>query len=102
MRIQQELNVLNSVSHPFIVNYFGAFDVSFSFSTLILSIANRYIHPRQSKAALAMIFEYAVGGELYHRLKQVYKISEQEAMFYFVEIASVVRYLHEDMNIVYR
>jgi serine/threonine protein kinase len=48
------------------------------------------------------VLEFAYGGELYHRLQQVHKMSETEAKFYFCELASAIRYLHDEQNIVYR
>lgn len=51
---------------------------------------------------MALVLEFAYGGELYHRLQQVHRMSENEAKFYFVELASALRYLHDDHGIVYR
>jgi serine/threonine protein kinase len=46
--------------------------------------------------------EYAYGGELFRRMKTVHKMKEDESRFYFCEIASVLKYLHEDLNVVFR
>lgn len=35
-------------------------------------------------------------------MKQRIRFSEEEARFYFIEIVSLLKYLHEDMGIVYR
>jgi len=56
----------------------------------------------QTPTCLALVLEFAYGGELYHRLQQVHRMSENEAKFYFCEIASALRYLHDDHGIVYR
>jgi serine/threonine protein kinase len=49
-----------------------------------------------------LVLEFAYGGELYHRLQQVHKMSENEAKFYFCELASALHYLHDELSIVYR
>lgn len=80
-KIQTELDLLGKLDHPFAIFCFGAFE---------------------SVNCLGLVMEFAVGGELYHRVKQRVTISEAEAKFYFVEIASLLRYLHEDLGMVYR
>ena len=80
-KIQQEINVLQTIYHPFVIKCLGGFS---------------------TQACLALIFEYAYGGELFHRMKQVIKMEENEAKFYFCEIASVLHYLHDELNIVFR
>lgn len=80
-KIQQELNVLQTINHPFAIKCLGAFT---------------------TQGSIALIFEYAFGGELYTRMKKRHKMSGEEAKFYFCEIVSVLRYLHDDLNIVFR
>lgn len=56
----------------------------------------------QTPTCVAVVCEFAYGGELYHRLKKKVKFSEAEAKFYFCEIASALHYLHDTMQLVYR
>jgi serine/threonine protein kinase len=39
---------------------------------------------------------------LYHRLKKIIKLKEEEAKFYFCEIAVTLKYLHVELGLVYR
>jgi len=85
-------------------------------STLLLFIALealKYFHYSsilklerilQMQSCLALVFEYAIGGELYTMLKKTSGgvLSENEAKFYFVEIALALQYLHESVGIIYR
>mmetsp|Transcript_19751 Transcript_19751/g.21468 ORF Transcript_19751/g.21468 Transcript_19751/m.21468 type:complete len:425 (+) Transcript_19751:120-1394(+) len=80
-KLQQEINVLQTIEHPFAVKCLGGF---------------------VTPGCFALVLEYAFGGELYHRMKNVIKMSDDEAKFYFVEIASVLAYLHEDLSVVFR
>lgn len=48
------------------------------------------------------MLEFAYGGELYNRLQKVHRMAEAEAKFYFCELASALRYLHDELNIAYR
>jgi serine/threonine protein kinase len=80
-KFQQEINVLQSLDHPFLMHYFGGFE---------------------AQACIALVCEYAFGGELYNRMKKRIKFSENEAKFYFCEVACALRYLQETMQLVYR
>ena len=51
---------------------------------------------------IALVLEYAFGGELYHRMQKVHKMAECEAKFYFCELACALHYLHDELNVVYR
>lgn len=55
----------------------------------------------QTPACIAMVFQYAPGGELFTRMKKQMKMPEPNAMFYFGEISLALKYLH-DKHIVYR
>lgn len=59
------------------------------------------LHSNQTPGSIALVFEYAAGGELYTRMKKQYKFSENVARFYFCEICCALNYLHS-LNIVYR
>jgi protein kinase A len=80
-RIEQELAILQRMDHPFILKYFGGFE---------------------TESAVGIVTEFAVGGELYTRMKQNLKMPEVEAKFYAAEIALALNYLHNTMSIVYR
>mmetsp|Transcript_33076 Transcript_33076/g.73652 ORF Transcript_33076/g.73652 Transcript_33076/m.73652 type:complete len:330 (-) Transcript_33076:664-1653(-) len=80
-KAKQEVHALETADHPFIIHCFGGFE---------------------TQTCYALVLEYAFGGELYHRMKQVHKMGENEAKFYFCEIASALNYLHNELGIVYR
>lgn len=105
-RIQKEMDLLVKLSHPFTMRFYGAFDVSLVFlvahSLVITTELHSCILYEKTPSCIGLICEYCVGGELYNRLRKQVKFSEQETKFYFCELASVVRYLHEDMKVVYR
>lgn len=77
-KIQNEVDYLTKFNHPSSVYCWGAFETPASFG---------------------IVMEYCVGGELYHRMKQRIKVGAAEAKFYFVELVSVLKYLHEEMQV---
>jgi len=77
----QEIYALQTADHPFIIHCFGGF---------------------QTDTCLALVMEYAYGGELYNYMKKRHRMSDNEAKFYFCEIASALHYLHDELGIVYR
>jgi serine/threonine protein kinase len=81
VRIDQEIQILSLLDHPFIIHYFGCY---------------------KTPAAIALIFKYCLGGELFTRIRQKHKMEEEEIKFYGCEIALAIHYLHDTMNIVYR
>lgn len=81
-RIQQECNALEKISHPFLIYCFGGYE--------------------HNNSTIALVFEYAVGGELYHRMKQSFKTEENAAKFYFCEISLAIAHLHDKLKLVYR
>lgn len=77
---QTERNVLETVSHPFIVN------LSYAFQT-----------PKK----LYFVLEYCPGGELFFHLSRAGRFSESRCRFYASEILLAIEYLHR-LNIIYR
>merc|ERR1719355_373435 len=75
-----ERNVLETVSHPFIVNLVYAF---------------------QTPRKLYFVLEYCPGGELFFHLSRAGRFSEGRCRFYASEILLAIEYLHR-LNIVYR
>ena len=75
-----ERNVLEAVSHPFIVNMIYAF---------------------QTPKKLYFILEYCPGGELFFHLSRAARFSEGRCRFYAQEILLAIEYLHSH-DIVYR
>lgn len=75
-----ERNVLEAVSHPFIVNMVYAF---------------------QTPKKLYFILEYCPGGELFFHLSRASRFSEGRCRFYAQEILLAIEYLHKH-DIVYR
>jgi len=75
-----ERSVLESVSHPFIVNLHYAF---------------------QTPKKLYMVLEYCAGGELFFHLSRAGRFSEGRCKFYASEILLGLEYLHS-LSIIYR
>mmetsp|Transcript_22272 Transcript_22272/g.63288 ORF Transcript_22272/g.63288 Transcript_22272/m.63288 type:complete len:330 (+) Transcript_22272:102-1091(+) len=78
--IVSEKAILQSLSHPFIVNMYAAFH------------DQRYIY---------MLLEYIVGGEFFTHLRKEGRFSNDAAVFYAAQIAAIFEYCH-GKNIVYR
>merc|ERR1719355_325295 len=75
-----ERNVLEAVSHPFIVTLHYAF---------------------QTPKKLYFVLEYCPGGELFFHLSRAGRFSEGRTRFYASEILLAIEYLHR-LNIIYR
>mmetsp|Transcript_8450 Transcript_8450/g.18420 ORF Transcript_8450/g.18420 Transcript_8450/m.18420 type:complete len:354 (-) Transcript_8450:305-1366(-) len=75
-----ERNVLEAVSHPFIVTLNYAF---------------------QTPKKLYFVLEYCPGGELFFHLSRAGRFSEARCRFYTSEILLAIEYLHR-LNIIYR
>merc|ERR1719350_1203329 len=75
-----ERNVLEAVSHPFIVTLHYAF---------------------QTPKKLYFVLEFCSGGELFFHLSRAGRFSEGRCRFYFCEILLAIEYLHR-RNIIYR
>lgn len=75
-----ERNVLEAVSHPFIVTLHYAF---------------------QTPKKLYFVLEYCPGGELFFHLSRAGRFSEGRGRFYASEILLAIEYLHR-LNIIYR
>lgn len=75
-----ERNVLEAVSHPFIVTLHYAF---------------------QTPKKLYFVLEYCPGGELFFHLSRAGRFSEGRCRFYSSEILLAIEYLHR-LNIIYR
>merc|ERR1719395_182826 len=75
-----ERNVLEAVSHPFIVTLHYAF---------------------QTPKKLYFVLEYCPGGELFFHLSRAGRFSEGRCRFYASEILLAIEYLHT-LNIIYR
>ena len=75
-----ERNVLEAVSHPFIVGLHYAF---------------------QTPKKLYFVLEFCPGGELFYHLSRAGRFSEHRCRFYASEILEAIEYLHS-LNIIYR
>jgi len=78
--VKTEKHILERISHPFIVNLFGAF---------------------QDKNNLYLMMEYIIGGEFFSHLRKAGRFSNETSKFYAAEITLVFAYLHE-LSILYR
>lgn len=78
--IKAEKDILSMIAHPFIVNFFGAF---------------------QDQVRLFMVMEYVIGGELFSQLRKAGRFTNDASKFYAAEIILALQFLH-DRNIVYR
>lgn len=75
-----ERQVLEQVSHPFIVQMTHAF---------------------QTPRKLYFVLEYCPGGELFFHLSRAGRFSESRTRFYAAELVLAIQYLHQ-MDIIYR
>ena len=75
-----ERSILSRASHPFILG------IHYTFQT-------------ETRAYMAL--DYCPGGELFHRLQKVKRLSEQDARAYCAEVILAIEYLHK-MNVIYR
>jgi len=75
-----ERNVLEAVSHPFIVTLHYAF---------------------QTPKKLYFVLEFCAGGELFFHLSRAGRFTEGRAKFYICELLLAIQYLH-GLNIIYR
>lgn len=80
-RLNQEIALLQLVDHPFIIHCFCGFD---------------------TPQCIALVFEFAYGGELFTYMKKNNRMPEAFARFYFCEIALALSYLQETLGILYR
>lgn len=78
--VKSEKNILQAISHPFIVNLIGAF---------------------QDEKRLYMLMEFVNGGELFSYLRNERRLCNDHARFYAAEIVLAFEYLH-DLRIIYR
>lgn len=80
-KIQMELDTMAKLDCPFIIKYFGGFN---------------------THACLSLVLELCIGGELYTVMKQKMKMEENVSLFYAIEIALALDYLHDKLQVVYR
>jgi len=81
-KVENEIRILNSLNHPFIIGFYNAF---------------------QNVAHVCLVTEYCVGGELFHRMQtRGGHFEVKEAIFYASEIALALSYLHEERGVVWR
>ncbi|KAF4654405.1 hypothetical protein FOL46_008735 [Perkinsus olseni] len=78
--VKAEREILEKLSHPFIVNLFTTF--------------------RDDKR-LFMLMEYVNGGELFSHLRKAGRLPNEEARFYAAEIVLAFQYMHS-LDVVYR
>jgi protein kinase A len=78
--VATERQILQTISHPFIVTSFGSFET-----------ANE----------ICIMMEYVPSGELFYLLQKYGRLSNELACFYVAELITALQYLHS-CNIVYR
>jgi CRP-like cAMP-binding protein len=78
--VMNEKNLLGMAKHPFLINLMGAY---------------------QDGVELYMLLELALGGELFTRLRDLYRFDEPASRFYAACVTSAFMHLH-DLNVVYR
>ncbi|CAD8122272.1 unnamed protein product [Paramecium sonneborni] len=78
--VQNERDIMTVLDHPFIIKLDYAFE---------------------SKNFIIFVLEFCSGGELFWQLRQVKRMTEIQARFYFSEICLAMFYLHS-LSIVYR
>ncbi|TFK26334.1 AGC/PKA protein kinase [Coprinopsis marcescibilis] len=75
-----EMRMLESVQHPFIINLWGSF---------------------QDTSNLYMVMDFVPGGELFTLLRRSNRFPDPVAKFYAAEVALALNHLHQ-LNIIYR
>eukprot|EP01061_Rhynchopus_euleeides_P047033 TRINITY_DN9223_c0_g1_i1.p1 TRINITY_DN9223_c0_g1~~TRINITY_DN9223_c0_g1_i1.p1 ORF type:complete len:810 (+),score=241.63 TRINITY_DN9223_c0_g1_i1:396-2825(+) len=80
--IRREKSILLNIKHPFIVKLHAAF---------------------QTRGRLFLLFDFLTGGELFHHVQSCPggHLKEDEARFYYAEVALAIAHLHEN-NIIHR
>ncbi|CAM9176934.1 unnamed protein product [Pylaiella littoralis] len=78
--VQAEVDTLARMKHPFIVHLFA-------------------VH--QDDCRVALVMEFAAGGELLFRIRKRRRLPDTEAKFYAAEIADALRYMHNEVGIIY-
>ncbi|CAD8070948.1 unnamed protein product [Paramecium sonneborni] len=78
--VQNERDIMTVLDHPFIIKLEYAFE---------------------SKNFIVFVLEFCSGGELFWQLRQVKRMTEDQARFYFTEICLAMFYLHS-LSVVYR
>ncbi|CAK58738.1 unnamed protein product (macronuclear) [Paramecium tetraurelia] len=78
--VQNERDIMTVLDHPFI---------------------NKLEYAFESKNFIVFVLEFCSGGELFWQLKQVKRMTEDQARFYFTEICLAIYYLHS-ISVVYR
>ncbi|CAD8072433.1 unnamed protein product [Paramecium primaurelia] len=78
--VQNERDIMTVLDHPFIIKLEYAFE---------------------SKNFIVFVLEFCSGGELFQQLRQVKRMTEDQARFYFTEICLAMFYLHS-LSVVYR
>jgi len=78
--IKNEKNVLNSVSHPFIVKLYSTF---------------------KDKVNLYLLMEFIPGGELFNYIRRAGRLPDRVSKLYAAEIVLAIEHLHKH-NILYR
>jgi serine/threonine protein kinase len=79
-QILVERNILIDTNHPFIVKIYYAFE---------------------SDSSVNFILEFCPGGELFYHMRNMRRLSEDQALFYFSEIVLGLEFLHKS-GVVYR
>lgn len=72
-RVKRELTILQSISHPFVVELYEVFE---------------------SPSCIFIVCEYAAKGSLFQRIIQKNMLSEAEAAFIFYQLVEALDYLH--------
>lgn len=54
--------------------------------------------PPQDDVRVALVMEYAAGGELLHRIRKRLRLPDTEAKFYAAEIADALQYMHNEVG----
>lgn len=52
----------------------------------------------QDDVRVALVMEYAAGGELLHRIRKRLRLPDAEAKFYAAEIADALQYMHNEVG----
>ena len=80
-RIRREIDVMSSITFPFIVKYYNSFE---------------------DGAAFYIAMEYCEGGDLASKVVNQHALSEELAVSYLTQLAFALDYLHNEKNVIHR
>ena len=108
------MDIAVTLNNTFLSQFFGAYEVSeINVKLYYISVSLQYYLMNydllcsahfflKTPACIGLLFEFAYGGCLRTRIATKKYLEENEAKFYFCEIACALQYLHETARVIHR